>query len=74
VLAVLGFVVVMVSSARIVEPPPGSLPYPGVIPRDDDQEPEGPTPDAPEPSRDSDLNEGRTEAHPEDREDRGIRG
>jgi hypothetical protein len=74
VLAVLGFVVVMVSSARIVEPPPGSLPYPGVIPRDDDQQPEGPTPDSPEPSRDSDLNEGRTEAHPEDREDRGIRG
>jgi hypothetical protein len=74
VLALLGFIVVMISSARIIEPPPGSLPYPGAIPRDDDEEPEGPTPDSPEPRRDSELNEGRTEAHPEDREDRGIRG
>ncbi|HSK59048.1 MAG TPA: DUF4383 domain-containing protein [Actinomycetospora sp.] len=67
VLAVLGFIVVMVSSARIVEPPPGSLPYPGAIPRDDGAQPAGPTPDSPEPSRDSPFDEGRTEAHPEDR-------
>ena len=67
VLAVLGFIVVMISSARIIEPPPGSLPYPGAVPRDDDQEPEGPTPDSPEPDRDSAVNEGRTDPHPEER-------
>jgi hypothetical protein len=67
VLALLGFITVMVTSARIIEPPPGSLPYPGVIQREDGQEPEGPTPDAPEPSRDSELNQGRTEPHPEER-------
>jgi hypothetical protein len=32
VLAVLGFIVLMVSSARIVEPPPGPLPYPDAVP------------------------------------------
>ena len=74
VLAVLGFIVLMVSSARIVEPPPGSLPYPGSIPETGEEPPQGPTPDSPEPSRDSDVNQGRTEAHPEDREDRGVRG
>ncbi|PVZ09096.1 DUF4383 domain-containing protein [Actinomycetospora cinnamomea] len=51
VLAILGFIVLMVSSARIVEPPPGSLPYPGAIEREDGQQPEGPTPASPEPDR-----------------------
>jgi hypothetical protein len=74
VLAILGFAVLLVSSARIVEPPPGSLPYPGSIPSTGEQAPQGPTPDSPEPSHDSDVNKGRTEAHPDDREDRGIRG
>lgn len=74
VLALLGFSVVMISSARIIEPPPGSLPYPGSIPETGEEPPQGPTPDSPEPSHDSDVNQGRTEAHPEDREDRGIRG
>lgn len=32
VLALLGFVVLMISSARIVEPPPGPLPYPDAVP------------------------------------------
>ncbi|MDD7918947.1 DUF4383 domain-containing protein [Actinomycetospora callitridis] len=32
VLAVLGFIILMVSSARIVEPPPGPLPYPDAVP------------------------------------------
>ncbi|WP_433026562.1 DUF4383 domain-containing protein [Actinomycetospora sp. CA-053990] len=32
VLAILGFIVVMISSARIVEPPPGPLPYPDAVP------------------------------------------
>ncbi|GAA4924187.1 uncharacterized protein DUF4383 [Actinomycetospora succinea] len=68
VLAVLGFVVVMITSARIVEPPPGSLPYPGAIPRDDGRYPEeGPTPASPEPSRDSGRNAGRTGPHPDER-------
>lgn len=49
VLAILGFCVLMISSARIVEPPPGSLPYPGAVPREDGRQPEGPTPASPEP-------------------------
>lgn len=69
VLAILGFIVLMISSARIVEPPPGSLPYPGVLDQGEDP-PQGPTPGQPEPSRDSPVNEGRTEPHPEDRADR----
>lgn len=32
VLALLGFVVLMISSARIIEPPPGPLPYPDAVP------------------------------------------
>jgi hypothetical protein len=32
VLAVLGFIILMISSARIVEPPPGPLPYPDAVP------------------------------------------
>ncbi|WP_328306343.1 DUF4383 domain-containing protein [Actinomycetospora sp. NBC_00405] len=32
VLAVLGFIVLMISSARIIEPPPGPLPYPDAVP------------------------------------------
>jgi hypothetical protein len=72
--ALLGFVVLMISSARIIEPPPGSLPYPGSIPETGEEPPQGPTPESPEPSRDSDVNQGRTESHPDDREDRGIRG
>jgi hypothetical protein len=68
VLAILGFVTVMISSARIVEPPPGSLPYPGVLSGTGEQAPQGPTPGCPEPSRDSDVNEGRTEPHPADRD------
>lgn len=45
VLAVLGFVVVMIASARIIEPPPGPLPYPGAIRREDGTYPEeGATP------------------------------
>ncbi|GAA4799946.1 hypothetical protein GCM10023200_41040 [Actinomycetospora chlora] len=67
VLALLGFICVMIASARIVEPPPGSLPYPGVIPETGEQPPQGPTPEQPEPSRDSDVNKGRTEPHPEER-------
>jgi Domain of unknown function (DUF4383) len=67
VLAVLGFIVVMVTSARIVEPPPGSLPYPGSVPDTGEEPPQGPTPGSPEPSRDSDVNKGRTEPHPEER-------
>jgi hypothetical protein len=67
VLALLGFIVVMLSSARIVEPPPGSLPYPGVLPQTGEEPPQGPTPESPEPSRDSDVNKGRTEPHPEER-------
>jgi hypothetical protein len=43
VLAVLGFIVMMVTSARIVEPPPGPVPYPqsesGRDPRDSESEP-----------------------------------
>ena len=41
VLALLGFVVLMISSARIIEPPPGPLPYPDAVPsaqRDSRQE------------------------------------
>jgi hypothetical protein len=67
VLAVLGFIVLMVSSARIVEPPPGSLPYPGVLAGTGEDPPQGPTPDSPEPSRDSPVNKGRTEPHPDER-------
>ena len=32
VLAILGFIILMISSARIVEPPPGPLPYPDAVP------------------------------------------
>ena len=32
VLALLGFIVLMISSARIIEPPPGPLPYPDAVP------------------------------------------
>jgi hypothetical protein len=32
VLAMLGFIVLMISSARIIEPPPGPLPYPDAVP------------------------------------------
>jgi hypothetical protein len=67
VLALLGFMCVMVASARVVEPPPGSLPYPGVISETGEEPPQGPTPASPEPSRDSDVNKGRTEPHPEER-------
>jgi hypothetical protein len=70
VLAVLGFIVLMISSARIVEPPPGSLPYPGVLKDTGEDPPQGPTPEQPEPSRDSPVNKGRTEPHPEDRAER----
>ncbi|MEJ2889156.1 DUF4383 domain-containing protein [Actinomycetospora aeridis] len=66
VLAILGFITVMISSARIIEPPPGSLPYPGVLSTGEDP-PQGPTPGQPEPSRDSGVNEGRTDPHPADR-------
>ncbi|MDD7942233.1 DUF4383 domain-containing protein [Actinomycetospora lutea] len=69
VLAILGFITVMISSARIVEPPPGSLPYPGLLPQTGEDPPQGPTPEQPEPSRDSDVNKGRTEPHPADRRD-----
>ncbi|MDD7933068.1 DUF4383 domain-containing protein [Actinomycetospora straminea] len=72
VLAILGFVVLMISSARIVEPPPGSLPYPGVLPETGEDPPQGPTPGQPEPSRDSDVNQGRTEPHPDDRAERST--
>ncbi|MFC5141075.1 DUF4383 domain-containing protein [Actinomycetospora rhizophila] len=68
VLAILGFITVMIASARIVEPPPGSLPYPGVLPDTGEEPPQGPTPAQPEPSRDSDVNQGRTEPHPADRD------
>jgi hypothetical protein len=67
VLALLGFITVMIASARIIEPPPGSLPYPGVIAESGEEPPQGPTPESPEPSRDSDVNKGRTEPHPEER-------
>lgn len=68
VLAMLGFIVLMISSARIVEPPPGSLPYPGAVPSEHGENPpEGPTPASPEPSRDSDVNKGRSDRHTEDR-------
>lgn len=67
VLAILGFIVMMISSARIVEPPPGSLPYPGSVPGTGEEPPQGPTPDSPEPSHDSDVNKGRTDPHPDDR-------
>jgi Domain of unknown function (DUF4383) len=72
VLALLGFIVLMISSARLVEPPPGSLPYPGVLPDTGEEPPQGPTPDSPEPSHDSDVNQGRSDRHPEDREERGA--
>lgn len=68
VLAILGFITVMIASARIVEPPPGSLPYPGVLPDTGEEPPQGPTPAQPEPSRDSDVNQGRTEPHPAGRD------
>jgi hypothetical protein len=72
VLALLGFIVLLISSARIVEPPPGSLPYPGVLSQTGEEPPQGPIPGQPEPSRDSDVNQGRTEPHPDDRADRGA--
>lgn len=62
VLAILGFIVLIIASARVVEPPPASLPYPGAVPRPDGQDPpaDAPTPWNPERKRASEDEQDRT--------------